>query len=142
MNNLSERAEEVNAETYNQLIDLVNSQAREIRRLEAILAGASAEQLVRQMDGVTIEITGMIASKTKEPLVQLRWGASICQMSPEEAMRHVMLVVSITEAAKLEADFFRYAIDIFGGDEKKAGAFILGFRDFRLKEIAEKGASR
>ena len=134
MGDFAERIDDIKAETFNQLSDTVQAQAREIRRLEAIISGASPEQAEKQMDSAVMEFSGLIASKNKQPYVQIKWGASVVQLTIEEARDHALTILSIAEAARIDALFYQFALALADGDESLAMPLIVGLRDFREKQ--------
>lgn len=132
-----EKIGDIKAETFNQLTDTIKSQAKEIRRLEALLSGVKpgdAAQFEKQMEVATMEISSLIAHHNKQGYVQFKWGAAVCQMTPKEARDHAFSILSMAELAELDALFYRFALDLAKGDEQKAMPLLIGFREFREEE--------
>ena len=141
MGEFSDTVGDIKADTFNKLTDTIQSQMREIRRLEALLSGAdpgNTAEFEKQMEVATFEIGSLIAPRNRQGYVELKWGASVCQMSPEEARGHAFTILHFAEIAGMEALFYRFALHIAEGDEQDAVPLLMSFRDFRAEQEKEK----
>jgi hypothetical protein len=88
-----------------------------------------------QAEPEMIEIESMVASRTGEPFVRLKWGRNTSQFTPDEAIAHASAIIQTACAAIIDAQVVAYAKKRLGADlEHSAGMLRL----FRLKRQAGK----
>lgn len=128
---------DIKGETFNQLTDTIRAQREEINRLNAVLEAAKTgapfdHELAK--DAATIDLSIVVSGKTMEPFVNMKWGAQIAQLSPEEAREHAFMILKFAEISEVEATLFGFAMELAEGDANKAMPILMGFREFRSKQ--------
>lgn len=85
------------------------------------------------MDDQTIGIFSIVSAKTKEGLVQLKWGENGCQMTPEEARQHAYGILDAANAAESDSIMYKFLVDIVKLPPENAFLLFKEFRQMREK---------
>src|SRR5262245_4490080 len=120
--------------------ELVNDLRRmhiRIGELERQLAEAMNGKLPedQQIDPSMLMISSMVSSRTREPMVMLRWFTFVAQIEPEQARELAFNLLDAVEAAKSDAFLMQFMSRI--SSDPQAGAQLVGeFRKFRQQQAA------
>lgn len=79
----------------------------------------------------TIWIETMVASRTGEPCVVLRWYDHSGQLTPAEAREHAMKVLAAADAAESDAFLVQFMAQKIGVDKPQQAMMLQEFRKFR-----------
>ena len=87
---------------------------------------------MKEGEPMHVFVTGLVASKTLGPAVQIEIGECKTQCSAEKAREIAMLILAASEAATSDAFLVRFLIDKTGAPVDSAiGAILQDFRAFR-----------
>jgi hypothetical protein len=92
---------------------------------------AQFQQAAAARSGGTFEVVGGVSVKTGRPYVQLEWGASIGQVSPEEARSHALLLLEAAQNAVADAAILGWARDELDVDLERGAQLIDALRRYR-----------
>lgn len=123
----------MNPEAFNQLQDELNRQRAYITELEAQLKTALAGQVPEHhtADASTIWMEPIISHRTKEGLVNLRWGNLSAQLPVAKAREHALSLLQIAEAAETDAFLFQYFTWHMKVRPERMGQVLQAFRAYR-----------
>jgi hypothetical protein len=122
-------------EGINQIRDDLARQQRRIIELERQLANARNGQLPEDehIDPDLIYISSIVASKTGEPMVMIRWLTHIAQLPIGAAREIAFNLLDAVEAAKSDAFLMKFGREMIGIGETEAGKLVMAFRQYREK---------
>lgn len=90
----------------------------------------------RQGEG-PIDVSSLVASRSGEPVVALRWGPQAGQLSPEEARAHALMILEAAAAADADAFLVSFLQHVVGVDETTAGQLLVEFRQWRQRRAEQ-----
>ncbi len=85
-------------------------------------------------EGIWVET--MVASRTGEPAVVLRWYDHSGELSPKEARAFAMTVLEAADAAESDAFLCKFAVDKIGLDKQRMAHLLNEFRKYREEQAA------
>jgi hypothetical protein len=99
---------------------------------------AFGREVVRELfgpahEGSLIVAQAMVSARTGEPLVMLTWGEQACQVTPEEARQHAMMVLEAAASAETDSFLFSFLVNRIETDRDWAGQLLLEFRAWRQR---------
>lgn len=89
------------------------------------------------MEATTIEVESMVASRSREPFVVLKWGAESGQLTPAQARDHARRILEAAEAADQDAFLVWWLTERVGATGEHAGGLLVEFRAWRAKRDPE-----
>lgn len=109
-----------------------NELVREVQRLRALLA-----QQMAAAPGIGDEVVveGIVSSTSGKPIVVMRAGEVVWQMTPAKAREHAYAVIGCAVEAERDAATLAYLLEMDAG-ASTAGAFLAGMREHRQQWIA------
>ena len=81
-----------------------------------------------------ILVESMVAARSLQPTVSLKWGKEHAQFTPREAMEHAFGIMEAAVAADLDACFFRWAMAAIDLEAPEAARVLQLFRQKRETE--------
>jgi hypothetical protein len=78
-----------------------------------------------------LKITGIVAARDGQPYVQYTWGEFSAQMTPEEAVRHALLLVEAAQAALCDGFLVRFLKEKIELAPEQYAQIIQEFRNYR-----------
>jgi hypothetical protein len=114
-------------------------QQREIARLQRQLAELAAGKFPEEvrLEPDLIQVSSMVSSQTREPMVLVRWFTNIAHFSIAQARELALNLLDAAEAAQSDAFIMAFAVDQVKVPVEKAGGLLMEFRKFRA-EMMEK----
>lgn len=121
------------AEAFNQIQDELTRARNYIgdlqEQLQIALAGKVPED--RIADAHTIWVESIISHRTKEGLVNIRWGNMSAQFSVKESRRHAINILEAADAAMSDSCLARYFGEKMDFPPEKLGIIIADIRHYR-----------
>lgn len=107
-----------------------------IQELERQLADAVNGKLPedQRLDPDMIMVSSMVATRTGEPLVILRWFTSVAQFPPAQARDLALNLLDAAEAANTDAFLMGFVSQTLGGRPEDGAQILAGFRKFRAQQ--------
>lgn len=121
-------------QSMNQILDDLQRQQRRIRKLERQLADCRNGKLPEDehIDPELPRVESMVASKTGEPMVMIRWFTHIAHLPISAAREIAFNLLDAAEAAKGDAFLMKFGREKVGIKEmEKLGELIRAFRQYR-----------
>jgi hypothetical protein len=106
-----------------------------VAELERQLADAMNGKLPedQHVDPSMIMVSSMVSSRTREPMVMLRWFTFVAQIGPEQARELAFNLLDAAEAAKSDAYLMQIMTKL--SDDPEAGPqLVAAFREFRRQQ--------
>ena len=105
-----------------------NELIREVKLLRHLL-----EEQINAAPGTGPDVTvhGIVASKTREPLVQMRSGEASWQMTPAQARQHALILLDAAVECERDAATIAFIEDEMDLGPDRAGAFLQSMREHR-----------
>lgn len=102
---------------------------------ESLKAALGGKELVHKpADASTIWMEAIISGRTKEGLVNLRWGNMTAQLSIEAARQHAFDVLNTAEAAQSDAFLYHLFVEKLHANEAGFYSIIQDFRAYRERK--------
>ncbi len=84
-------------------------------------------------DGDEIRVESGVSYPKLEPFVHILWGQLRCQLSPEEARQHALIILGAADAAEGDAFLMRFAKEKIKLSDQAAAQLLVEFRSHRSK---------
>jgi hypothetical protein len=106
-----------------------------VAELEKQLADAMNGKLPedQHVDPSMIMVSSMVSSRTREPMVMLRWFTFVAQIGPEQACDLAFTLLDAVEAAKSDAFLMQFMSKV-SGDSEAGLQLVAEFRKFRQRQ--------
>jgi hypothetical protein len=117
--------------------DLIRMAAR-VRELERQLADAMNGKLPedQHVDPSMLMVSSMVSSRTREPMIMLRWFTFVAQIGVEQARDLAFNLIEAIEAAKSDAFLMQFMSNAAGNID--AGLqLVAAFREFKQRQERE-----
>lgn len=90
-----------------------------------------AKGFAKPADNNALSVQSMVASRTLQPAVELRWGKQRCNLSLDEARSHAYGILEAIAASELDSCLMRWLIEKIGLEPEQAGQMLMVFREKR-----------
>lgn len=81
-------------------------------------------------DANRIAVQSVVSAATGRPLVQIKWGDQVGQITPDEARQHALILLDAANAAETDAALLRFT-RLMGGNDQDAARLLAHFRASR-----------
>lgn len=96
---------------------------------------AGEEILVRSGVAAPVNAAGKRADEPFAPYVTIEWGPQRCQMTPEEARAHALVLLEAAESAVFDAATFAFAKEVLAMRDEDAAMFLGNVRTWRERRF-------
>lgn len=128
------------AEQSDRFAEVENKYRDELRRKDGYIADLEEQLKValagkvpegKPADASTIWVESIISNRTKEGLVNIRWGNMSAQLSVKEARDHAIGILEAAEAATTDALLYDYFLNKLHSSPEMFAGFLADFRAAR-----------
>jgi hypothetical protein len=89
------------------------------------------------MNNPDIEITSLVGKQTGLPLIQLKWGELVGQLTSHEAREHAYRILQAADAAESDLFLWEFATKKINVNPEAAAKVIAEFRTFREARLQQ-----